>query len=141
MAATARVTKPKAVQVPGPSRKGGADRRPAPTGAGPVDPDVAAYNALPRVEQKMLRRTVRMGRRLDSPEEARMAVALARFQRSQAWYKLFWVMFVPGVVVSVAIASRLHVAMVGVVLAVAAQGVWGWISLRRVEKVNRRLLA
>ena len=44
-------------------------------------------------------------------------------------------------VVSMAVASRLHLLAVGVVLAVAAQGAWGWFSLRRVERVNRDLLA
>jgi len=115
----------------------GVGRRPAPA----ADPDAVAYNALPRVDQKVLRRTVRMGRPLHSPEEARMAVAFARYQRSQPWYRLFWVLFVPGVVISLVIASRLHLAVVGVVLAFAAQGAWGWISLRRVEKVNRAALA
>lgn len=115
----------------------GAGRRPAPA----ADPDAVAFNSLTRVDQKVLRRTVRMGRPLSTAGEARMAVAFARFQRSQPWYKLFWVLFVPGVVVSVAVASRLHLAVVGVVLAVAAQGAWGWISLRRVERVNRHLLA
>ena len=87
-----------------------------------------------------MRRTLRMGRPLATPEEARMAVSLARYQRSQPWYRLFWVLFGPGVVVSLVIASRLHVAVVGVVVAVAAQGAWAWIALRRVEKVNRHLL-
>ena len=54
----------------------GAGRKPAPADGGPVDPAAIAYNALPRVEQKLLRRTVRMGRALETPEEARMAVAL-----------------------------------------------------------------
>ena len=121
------------------ARAKGVGRRPAPGGGG-VDPAAAAYNELPRVEQKVLRRTVRMGRPLDTPEQARMAVALARYQRAQTWYRLFWLLFVPGVVVSVAVASRLHLALVGVVLAVAAQGAWGWISLRRVEGLNRHLL-
>ena len=121
--------------------RGAGLRRPAPGGGGPVDPAALAYNDLPRVEQRVLRRTVRMGRPAESPEEARMAVALARYQRGQPWYRLFWLLFVPGVVVSVVIASRLHLAVVGVVLALAAQGAWGWISVRRVERVNRHLLA
>jgi len=100
-----------------------------------------AYNALPRRDQKVLRRTVRMGRALASPEEARMAVAFARYQRSQTWYRLFWFLFVPGAFMAVVIASRLHLVVVGVVLAFAAQGVWGWVSLHRVEKVNRGALA
>jgi len=82
-----------------------------------------------------------MGRPLATPEEARMAVAFAGYQRSQTWYKLFWVLFVPGVLVSLAVASTLHLAVMGVVLAIAAQGAWGWVSLRRVEKVNRQLLS
>ncbi|CAA9239911.1 MAG: hypothetical protein AVDCRST_MAG76-1714 [uncultured Acidimicrobiales bacterium] len=114
----------------------GVGRRPAPA----ADPAAVAFNALPRIDQKVLRRTVRMGRPLATTEEARMAVAFARFQRSQPWYKLFWVLFMPGAVVSMVVASTLHLAMVGVVLAVAAQGAWAWISLRRVERVNRNLL-
>ena len=120
----------------------GAGRRPAPvTRVRPADQGAVGYNALPRGEQRTLRRTVRMGRRLDTPAEARMAVALARYQRTQPWHKLFWVLFVPGVIVSLAVASRLHLVVIGIVLAVAAQGAWGWISLRRVEHVNRHLLA
>ena len=119
--------------------RAGAGRRPAPAGPS-LDPAAVAYNELPRVEKKVLRRTVRMGRPLETPEEARMAVALATFQRAQPWYKLFWFLFVPGLLVSVAIAARLHVALVGVVLALAAQGAWGWFSLRRVERLNRHLL-
>jgi len=115
----------------------GVGHRPTPA----ADPGAVAFNALPRVDQKVLRRTVRMGRPLPSPEEARMAVAFARHQRIQPWYRLFWVLFVPGVVMSLVVASRLHLAVVGVVLAFAAQGAWGWISLRRVEKVNRAALA
>jgi hypothetical protein len=52
--------------------------------------------------------------------------------------RLFWFLVVPGLLVSVAIAARLHVGLVGVVL--AAQGAWGWFSLRRVERLNRHLL-
>ena len=114
----------------------GAGGRPAPA----ADPAATAFNALPRIDRKVLRRTVRMGRPLATPEEARMAVAFARHQRSQPWYKLFWVLFVPGLVGSLAVASTLHLALTGIVLALAAQGAWGWISLRRVERVNRHLL-
>ncbi len=114
----------------------GVGRRPAPA----ADPDAIAFNSLPRIDQKVLRRTVRMGRSMASPEEARMAVAFARFQRSQPWYRMFWVLFAPAVVLSVAAASQLHLAMVGVVVAVATQRAWGWISLRRVERVNHHLL-
>lgn len=70
-----------------------------------------------------------------------MAVAMANFHRTQRWYKLFWFLFLPGVVLSVIIASRLHLVAVGVVIAIAAQGAWGWISLHRVERVNRHLLS
>jgi hypothetical protein len=37
--------------------------------------------------------------------------------------------------------TALYRAMIGVVLAIAAQGAWGWINLRRVEEVNRAALA
>jgi len=82
-----------------------------------------------------------MGRPVASPEEARMAVAFAGYQRSRPWFKLFWIMFVPGLVISLAVASTLHLVVMGVVMAIAAQAAWGWVSLRRVERVNRRLLA
>lgn len=115
----------------------GTGGRPAPA----ADPAAVAFNALPRIDRKALRRTVRMGRPLATPEEASMAVAFARHQRSQPWYKLFWVLFVPGLVVALAVASTLHLAVTGIVLALAAQGAWGWVSLRRVERVNRLLLS
>lgn len=109
--------------------------------AASVDEGAVAFNALPQVEQRLLRRTVRMGRALETREQAQIAVSFARFQRSQPGHRLFWLLFVPLLVLSLAVAAQLHTAVIGVVLALAAQRVWGWISVRRVEKVNRHLLS
>src|SRR5205807_9623581 len=87
------------------------------------DEFVQDWNALPRQERLRVRRLVRLGRPLDDRHEAALAVAYARFQRSRVWARLFWLWFVPGVVLALAIASSIHPILIGVVLALAAQAV------------------
>lgn len=103
-------------------------------------PDQAAFladwNALPRAERRRLRRVVRLGRPLDDPGEAAVGVAYARFQRSRLWARSFWFWFVPGLVVALDVAGRVHPLAIGVVLALAGQAGWAHRNLGRAERIN-----
>lgn len=98
------------------------------------------WNSLSKAERKYLRRQIRMGRPTDSREEALLAMGYAEYQRSRTWMRLFWIWFIPGLVLSLGIASRLHPILVGVVIAVGAQAVFAHRNLGRVEKVNAAYL-
>ncbi len=95
---------------------------------------------MDRRERQRLRRVVRLGRALDTPEEAALAVGYARFQRTRIWSRLFWVWFVPGLVIALGIATQIHPVAIGIVVALAAQAVFARRNLGRVEKVNEALL-
>jgi hypothetical protein len=98
------------------------------------------WGALPRRQRSHLRRLVRMGMPVTDPENARVAVAYARLQRGRIWDRLFWVWFVPGLIVAMRVALQIHPLVVGVVLALAAQAVFAHRNLGRVEKVNAAVL-
>lgn len=87
-----------------------------------------------------MRRLVRIGRPLEGGAEAAIAAGYARFQRSRMWVRLFWLWFVPGLLVALAIAARIHPVVVGVVLALAAQAVYARWNLTRTERINAAVL-
>jgi hypothetical protein len=99
-----------------------------------------AWTSLSRSDRLRMRRLVRIGRPLEDRREAEVAVAYARFQQSRAWIRLFWLWFVPGVVVAMGIASQIHPVVVGAVLALAAQAVFAHWNLSRAERINAHLL-
>ncbi|MDQ6725883.1 MAG: hypothetical protein M3066_06940 [Actinomycetota bacterium] len=99
-----------------------------------------AWTSLSRADRSRLRRLVRMGRPLADGGEAAVAVAYARFQRSRLWVRLLWLWFVPGLLLALGIASRIHPVVVGAVLALAAQSVYAHRNLSRVERTNAALL-
>ena len=105
-----------------------------------TDDFIRQWNALDRRERLRLRRLVRLGRPIDDPGKARLARAYADVQRNRVWIRLFWWWFVPGLVLALGIATRLHPLMIGVVLALAAQAVLTRRNLGRVERVNARAL-
>ncbi len=72
--------------------------------------------------------------------EAGVAVAYARFQRSRTWARLFWLWYLPGLLLALAVALRIHPLVVGVVIALAAQAVFAHRNLGRVERVNAAVL-
>lgn len=102
---------------------------------------VQDWNALPRPDRLRIRRLVRLGRPVADRQEANLAVAYAGFQRSRVWTRLFWLWFVPGLVLALGVAASIHPIFLGVVLALAAQAVFARYNLKRVEKVNAELLA
>ena len=78
-----------------------------------------------------------MGRPAADREEATVMVAYAGVQLKRIWTRLFPIWFVPGLIVALAVASRIHPIVVGVVLALGAQAVYARINLARAERVNR----
>jgi hypothetical protein len=98
------------------------------------------WNALERRERLRLRRLARLGRPADDSRQAALLVEYARFQRTRFWARLFWVWFIPGVIVALGIAARIHPLLIGVVLALSAQAVLTWWNLRRAEKINVALV-
>ncbi|HEX8769920.1 MAG TPA: hypothetical protein VF711_04040 [Acidimicrobiales bacterium] len=99
------------------------------------------WNALATNDRRRIRRIVKLGRPLDDPGEAVLAVGYARFQRSRLWARLFWLWFVPGLILAIGVASQIHPLMIGVVLALSAQALNTRRNLRRVETVNTALLS
>ena len=97
----------------------------------------AKWNALERSDRLHLRRLVRMGRKIDEPELAHLAnlaPAYARWQLQRPWMRFFWLWFVPGVVVVLGAAAQIHPILVGATIALGAQAVWAYISLRKVAR-------
>jgi hypothetical protein len=102
------------------------------------DPDDAAFtaewNALERGDRLRVRRLARLGRAIDDERLRALAGAYARLQIARPWMRYFWWWFVPGLLISIGAASRIHPLVVGVVLALAAQAVWAHISLKRLAR-------
>ena len=91
---------------------------------------IAAWNSLDRRDRTRLRRVVRMGRPVEA-EHASLVTAYARFQGSRLWSRLFWLWFVPGIVLALGVAVRIHPLVIGIVIAMAAQALFARRSLRR----------
>ena len=94
------------------------------------------WNDLPRAERLRLRRLVRLGRPVEPAAQVPLALAYAEFQRSRVWSRLFWLWFVPGLLVAVGVAATMHPVVIGVVLALGTQAVFARRNLRRAERVN-----
>lgn len=95
---------------------------------------IDAWNGLDRMERSHLRRLVRMGRTADEPRLAALATDYARHQMARPWMRMFWLWFVPGVVIALGVAAKVHPVLVGVALVLAAQAVWAYFSLRKVAR-------
>ena len=94
----------------------------------------ADWNALERADRLRLRRLVRLGRPIDDPQLAHIAHAYARHQTARPWMRYFWLWFVPGMLIALGTAAGIHPVLVGIVLALGAQAVWAWCSLRRTAR-------
>ncbi len=77
-----------------------------------------------------------MGRAIDDPVLEPLAGAYARHQLARPWMRLFWLWFIPGVVLALGIASQIHPLALGVVLALAGQAVWAQINLKRCARAG-----
>jgi hypothetical protein len=104
------------------------------------DEFIAEWNAVDIKDRRRIRRLVKLGRPLEDPSEAALAVAYGKFQRSRIWAKLFWLWFVPGLVLALGAASQVHSLLIGVVLMLSAQALNTRRNLRRVERVNASAL-
>jgi hypothetical protein len=96
----------------------------------------AKWNSLERSDRLQLRRLVRMGRKIDEPELAPLAPAYARWQLQRPWMRFFWLWFVPGIFIVLGVAAQLHPILVGVTIALGAQAVWAYISLRKLARTS-----
>ncbi len=98
------------------------------------------WNQLDISERRRIRRLVRVGRPVETREEARLAMAFADYQRTRPWFRLFWFWFIPAVVVALAAATSIHPILVGIVLASAGSALLAHRNFKRVAKVNASLL-
>jgi hypothetical protein len=107
--------------------------RPAVAAADPTF--VTDWTALSRTERQRLGRVVRQGRGFEA-DDREIGVRYARFQASRPWMRYFWLWFVPGAFVALAVASRVHPIAVGITLALAAQAILKWRNLRRMARTS-----
>ena len=98
------------------------------------------WNSLDKTDRRRIRRLVRVGRPVETSEEAELAVSYAAFQNQRPAWRLFWFWFVPGLVIALLAAMSVHAILVGVVLAAGANAIFVHRNLRRVTKINAALL-
>ncbi len=98
------------------------------------------WNRLDTSERRRIRRLVRVGRPVETREEARLALVFADYQRTRPWFRLFWYWFIPAVLVALVAAAGIHPILVGVVLASAGSALLAYRNFKRVAKVNADLL-
>ncbi|MGH3524075.1 MAG: hypothetical protein ACRDU4_14960 [Mycobacterium sp.] len=95
------------------------------------------WNALPRRARAQIRRQVRLGRAVADPELADVAAGYASFQASRVWQRLFWLWFVPGLVLALGVAGQIHPVVIGVVLAMGAQAAYAHRNLAKAARAAR----
>ncbi len=105
-------------------------------------PFLEAWNALDKTDRIYVRRMVRTGQRFKPGEGdlARMGVAYSRYQLSKPWQRLFWLWFLPALVVSFSAGLRIHELAAGAVLGAALLAWNARRSLKRSQTVNASLL-
>ena len=64
-------------------------------------------------------------------EFAHLAPTYARYQLERPWMRFFWLWFVPGMLLALGATATIHPILVGVALALGAQAVWAYFSLRK----------
>ena len=92
------------------------------------------WNALDRSERLRIRRLVRMGRPVEPPELSHLARGYARWQMQRPWMRFFPFWFTPGIVIVLGVTAQIHPILVGVTIALGAQAVWAYISLRKIAR-------
>ena len=81
-----------------------------------------------------MRRLVRMGRRVEEPDLSTLATRYACYQMQRPWMRFFWLWFVPGMFLALGATASIHPLLVGVMIALGAQAVWAYVSLRKVAR-------
>jgi len=113
--------------------------RPSSTAAPDVD-FVDRWNQLSKPRRKQIRRLIRVCRAQQSPEDARLAVGYANYQRSRSWYRWFWAWYPLLTLGGLFAAGFIHPIVVGLVFGVAANALLVIRGYRRVETANAELL-
>ena len=93
------------------------------------------WNSLDRGDRGYLRRMARVGKLPDDERLAELAPAYARFQMARPRMRFFWYWFAAGVFVALGAAASIHPLVLGVCLALGAQAVWAWFSLRKLARM------
>jgi hypothetical protein len=88
------------------------------------------------MDRLRLRRLVRMGRPVDTPELSRLAPEYARWQMRRPWMRLFWLWFVPGVLIALVVCAQIHPVLVGATIALGAQAAWAHRNLQRAARAG-----
>ena len=101
---------------------------------------IETWNATPAKERRQIRRLVRIGRPVETPAQAPLAVGFATYQQSRSWWKLFWFWFVPAIVITLIAAVNIHPIFIGIVLGAAASVFMIRRNFKRVGIINRELL-
>lgn len=101
---------------------------------------IKTWNATPAPERRQIRRLVRIGRRVETPEQAPLAVGFADYQRTRAWWRYFWIWLVPAGVLSLVAAVNIHPIFVGIVLGALASVFVVRRNFKRVRIINGEFL-
>ncbi len=101
---------------------------------------IKRWNGTLAPERRQIRRLVRIGRPVESTEQAELAVGFSEYQRSRPWWRYFWLWFVPAVLVAMLAAVNIHPIVIGIVLGAAASVIMVRRNFTRVRKINRAFL-
>jgi hypothetical protein len=96
---------------------------------------LTTWRQMAGTDRRRVRRLSRIGRIEEGSADEEVAVAMARLQTTRPWWRFFWIWFVPGLVIALGMAMRIHPVMIGVVLAFAGQAV---LTRRNVGRLARR---
>ena len=92
------------------------------------------WNTRDRKDRAYVRRLVRMGRTVEEPDLSALATGYARYQMQRPWMRFFWLWFVPGMFLALGATASIHPVLVGVAIALGAQAIWAYVSLRKVAR-------
>jgi hypothetical protein len=101
---------------------------------------IEAWNGTPAGERRQIRRLVRIGRPVETAEQASLAVGFADYQSTRTWWRFFWFWFVPAVVIALIAAVNIHPIVIGIVLGGAASAFMIRRNFKRVQIINKDYL-
>jgi hypothetical protein len=101
---------------------------------------IEVWNATPAAERRQIRRLVRIGRPVETVEQAPLAVGFAEYQSTRSWWRLFWFWFLPAVAIALIAAVNIHPIVIGIVLGGAASAFMIRRNFKRVRIINKDLL-
>jgi hypothetical protein len=101
---------------------------------------IETWNGLPSAERRQIRRLVRIGRPVETREQAPLAVGFADYQATRPWWRYYWFWLAPAVVIALIAAVNIHPIVIGIVLGGMAAAIMIRRNFKRVRKVNAELL-